>query len=368
MRKLATIQKIEGITPIEGKDRIVLARIQGWDVIVGTDFKVGDEVVYIQYDTILPDKPEFEFLRKRCWSPKWNGHRIRNMFMGGVFSQGIVFSLDILPEGNYKVGDDVTDIIGVKKYDPEAFTANPSNQNSKQSGIYRLLMRYGWFRKLFGGTWKEKRGKFPENIKKTDEDNVQVVFNSMPKDHTWTVTEKIEGQSVTMSVETIKFGFFKKRDYKVFSRNCFVGEGGSNWGIVSKKYDLRKKLLKEKVNYTIQGEIAGPGIQKNIYGFDDLELFVFSVIETDTGRRLDFEETIMLCYRWGLKTVPLLDDNFVLPDSSDEIIDMSTGQTIVGNNKNQIREGIVFRSEQNPKLSFKARSPEYLKWWDKKEK
>jgi len=366
MRQLASVQKIESLSPIKGKDRIELARIQGWDVIVGKGtHKVGDLVVYIQYDTVLPERPEFEFLRSRCWNKRYKGFRIRNMSMAGVFSQGIVFPTSILIKDSYKEGKDVTDELGVIRYAPEELFEN-SKSNNNQSGLYRFFMRYGWFRKLFGKTWKEKKGKFPENIKKTDENNVQAVFNSLPKDHTWTVTEKIEGQSVTCSVESIKLGFFTKRDYKVFSRNCFVGEGASNWGKVSKKYNIKQKLLKEKTKYTIQGEIAGPGIQKNIYGLPELTLFVFSVIETDTGYKLPYDLMIELCDKWGLRYVPIISTGFTLPETSDELILMSNGSSVVENDHKQIREGVVFRSEQNPRLSFKARSPEYLKWWDKK--
>ena len=34
MRKLATIQQITDITPIEGKDKIALEQILGWQVII----------------------------------------------------------------------------------------------------------------------------------------------------------------------------------------------------------------------------------------------------------------------------------------------------------------------------------------------
>lgn len=37
MRKLASIQTVSEIHPIEGKDRIVLAIVQGWQVIVRKD-------------------------------------------------------------------------------------------------------------------------------------------------------------------------------------------------------------------------------------------------------------------------------------------------------------------------------------------
>ena len=64
MRKLASIKTVSGIVPIEGRDRIVLALIDGWSVIVKKDeFEIGDKCVYIEIDSVLPEKPEFEFLR-----------------------------------------------------------------------------------------------------------------------------------------------------------------------------------------------------------------------------------------------------------------------------------------------------------------
>ena len=65
MRNLASIQKIEWKKPIEGKDRIELVGILGWQVITKKDeFQVGDKAVYVEIDSILPEKPVFEFLRK----------------------------------------------------------------------------------------------------------------------------------------------------------------------------------------------------------------------------------------------------------------------------------------------------------------
>lgn len=74
-------------------DRIVLATVLGWTVIVQKDFKVGDEIVFAEIDSVFPEKPEFEFLRSKKF-------RIKTMKMGGVISQGIVFPLSILPKGN----------------------------------------------------------------------------------------------------------------------------------------------------------------------------------------------------------------------------------------------------------------------------
>ena len=95
---------------------IGLAAVDGWGVIVQlSQFKPGDKCVYVEIDSVMPEKPEFEFLRKRDF-------RIRTMKMAGVISQGICFPLDILPPKKngkeYTLGEDVTEVIGVTQYEP----------------------------------------------------------------------------------------------------------------------------------------------------------------------------------------------------------------------------------------------------------
>ena len=66
MRKLASIQEICWTAPIEGKDRIELAGVLGWQVIVVKgEYKVGDKVIFVEIDSVLPERPEFEFLRSK---------------------------------------------------------------------------------------------------------------------------------------------------------------------------------------------------------------------------------------------------------------------------------------------------------------
>ena len=55
-RKLASIKKISEIRDIPGKDRIALAIIDGWSVIIQkAEFKPGDLCVFFEIDSILPD-------------------------------------------------------------------------------------------------------------------------------------------------------------------------------------------------------------------------------------------------------------------------------------------------------------------------
>jgi RNA ligase (TIGR02306 family) len=95
MRKLASIKIIKAILPIEGRDKIVLAIVDGWSVIVKKDeFQAGDKCVYCEIDSVMPELEQFEFLRSKKF-------RIKTMKMAGVISQGICFPLSILPCGYY---------------------------------------------------------------------------------------------------------------------------------------------------------------------------------------------------------------------------------------------------------------------------
>ena len=107
MRKLASIQTIDDIKPIEGKDRIAMARVRGWNVIIQkSEFNIGDKCVFFEIDSVLPEKPWFEFMRQRKF-------RVRTLKFGNAVSQGLVFPLSIF--GNYGelIKDNDGNIIGV---------------------------------------------------------------------------------------------------------------------------------------------------------------------------------------------------------------------------------------------------------------
>jgi RNA ligase (TIGR02306 family) len=89
-RKLATIEKILEIHSIEGADQIEKAVIRGWNIVVKKDdFKEGDLCIYCEIDSLMPERPEFEFLRPR-------GFRIKTIRLRNQVSQGICFPLTIL--------------------------------------------------------------------------------------------------------------------------------------------------------------------------------------------------------------------------------------------------------------------------------
>ena len=63
------------------------------------------------------------------------------------------------------------------------------------------------------------------------------------------------------------------------------------------------------------------------------------------------------CYKYGLGTVPILDLDYILPDTVDNMLRYATGPSML--NPQVLREGVVIRSKDGQK-SFKAVSPEYL--------
>jgi len=274
-RDLANILRINKLTPIPGKDKIVVATVENWEVIVQKDqFEEGDLCVYIEYDTLLPITPTFEFLRKSCYSPKYDRFRIRNMKMAGVFSQGIVFPLSILPPeavpgSVYKEGLVVADLLDIKKYDPEEPKVDIPKSKNK---VHNFLMKNKLYRKSYMKLIGIGDKGYPSTIKESDETNIQKVFNRLKSNYPnmlYYKTEKLEGQAATFCLKYKKglLGkLFKFREYNIYSHHIKMKKGeGSNWDKVSKKYFIEDNLRKLKKNYTLQGEICGPGIQKYLW-------------------------------------------------------------------------------------------------------
>src|SRR4249920_448225 len=70
MRSLASIQTVNTVEPIANADAIERIRVLGWWVVVKKgEFRAGDKVVYCEIDSLLPERPEFEFLRASSFKP-----------------------------------------------------------------------------------------------------------------------------------------------------------------------------------------------------------------------------------------------------------------------------------------------------------
>jgi RNA ligase (TIGR02306 family) len=305
------ITKILNLEPIEGADRIEVASVLGWKVVVRKgEFKVGDYCVYLEIDTILPDGPEWsEFMRPRKF-------RVKTAKLRGQISQGLVFPLAAF-EGN-----DISEALGCTKYSlPE------------------------WMGPRVGSS-------FPKNLIRTDEPRLQSVPKMLEalRGQTYYVTEKLDGQSATFVWDEV---------FKVCSRSRWITDpDDSSWWRIAKKHKLEDHKF-EKL--AVQGEICGPGIQGNKLGLDELEFFAFNLFDIESQQYLSWEELVEFCNCLSLKTVPfVLDSN--IDKSIDEWLELAKGKYVGTTNH---REGLVVRprAEQQfgqKRLSFKVINNEFL--------
>jgi RNA ligase (TIGR02306 family) len=327
-RKLASIQRIKALEPIANADAIERATVLGWQLVVKKgEFAVGDLCVYCEIDALLPERPEFEFLRPRKFL-------IRTVRLRGQISQGICFPLDILPAGTLVArGADVTEVLGIVKYEPP----------------------------LPAQIAGDAKGHFPGFIPKTDETRVQVLEGMLARQRGITLyaSEKLDGTSMTCYLRDGEFG--------VCSRNLELREtpGNTLWA-VARRLDIEGKLQQLGGNVAVQGELIGEGIQKNRLGLKGVHFFAFSLFDIDRYTFFDYAPFMATARELGLETAPVVTERFVITEATGvaEIVDFATGRSAL--NAQAWREGLVFRplvetiDPELGRLSFKAINPEYL--------
>lgn len=371
MRELCTIQVIKSLKPIPGKDNILYASFRniGFRVVVGkNDFKVGDHCIYVESDTLLPKIPELSFLERRCASKKWEGYRIKAMYFGDLFSEGIALPLSMFPAiTTFEEGTVVTDIVGAVKYDPESELEDTlvKPKKRKNNAFVNFFLKFKLFRDVFYP--EQGKDSFPSFLHKTDETRAQALsylFNEENKGKFVYVTEKIDGQSATYTWKDGKFYVCSRRIHLKKPDNS------SYWTVVKTHHikDKLKALAKQLgiKDIAIQGEIIGPGIQGNKYQRKFYEFFVYNVFDIKKQEYVSYKD---FCYKVDFskfRMVPVL-GTYVLGQWNDiyELEAFSKGNSLLLNS--QIREGIVIRTvDSEPAqrgmanmFSFKVINPDF---------
>lgn len=331
VKMLASIQKVVSVSKIENADNLEKVKVLGWNVVAKKgEFEPGDYCFYIEIDSIVPPRPEFEFLRNKDF-------RIKTIRLRGETSQGIVFPIStflLTADIPLAEGVDVTEILGVTKYEKPIPPA------------MRGVMR----------------GNFPGFVPKTDETRIQSVPDVLCelKNVVCYSTVKMDGTSATYII--------KDGDFQVCSRNISFKLTDENKGNIyielGKKYDLENKMKALGRNIAIQGEVCGPGIQKNRMNLPEIDLFVFNVYDIDNARYVDLGEMGDIVNGLELKSVPLVECFVFDFKTVDDILKYAEGNYKGTNNR---REGIVIRPIQEMhsralkgRMSFKAVNNQYL--------
>lgn len=340
MRKMATIRKIDELRPIPDADAIECAVVGGWTVVVKKgEFQSGDFAVYCEIDSWIPTELA-PFLSKGKEPRVFNdvkGERLRTVKLRGQLSQGLLLPLNVLStktdSGEY-LGDweqfegyDVSERLNVQKWEA-SIPAQLAGQ---------------------------VRGNFPTAVPKTDQERCQNLVKeinaAIEAGLEFEITEKLEGSSCTMYLDP-------EGEFHVCSRNLDLkfDENNTFWK-VAKKYDVENELRSAGAfGYAVQGELIGPGIQKNIYQLTDFEFRVFDVYNVQEGRYLTPGERAVFVSNLGLSHVPILRTRMRLFPVQ-FTLELAEGKSAL--NDKQEREGIVFK-EINGGMTFKAISNTYL--------
>lgn len=390
-RALAYTVMVDEICEIPGYDRVEHARVGGWWVIVAKadNIKPGDVCVYFEVDSKVPATDErFAFLEKR-------NYKVKTLKMCKVFSQGLLMPIALFPEikNNGIVHVDVTDLLGIKyavDEDNERKAAKVNKDKKYQSmaarhvklfrkPFFRWLMRREWGRKLLFIIFGKKKdnprgwptGKFP-GVSKTDQERCENMVWILEDKTPWIRTQKCDGTSGTYILERKgknKYEFYVcSRNVRMADRNqeCFYGSDNYYWEAAI-KYDIENKMrqyLEDNPELTFvcwQGEICGPGIQKNPHGLKELHLFCFHW--TDDKGRYDIRIAAENWHRYNMEVVPIDEEEYILPNDFEEFKITADGYynpSVCEGLMKQRREGYVYYSTKNPEQSFKNVSRKYL--------
>ena len=337
-RKLASIQKVVSVNPIDSADNIEKIKILEWQCVSKkNEFHIDDLVCYCEIDSMIPIKPEFEWLRKSCYKKMHTGEegfRIKTIQLRKTLSQGLAIPLSMLPAGVYWEGQDVTEVLGVFKY--EAYIPP----------------------EMAGEVWGQK----PYFCHTTDELRLQSYPSLLEeiKGKKAYVSTKLDGASMSVYAHP---SF--ERQFGVCSRNLELKESDSNtlWKVAN-KYGLKAKLVEYGKPIVLQGEIVGPGIQGNRLKLLETDWFIFDIWFPEENRYVRLGEMGDICNRLGLKTVPIESTYDSFNFTIEELLKMSEGK-YEGTNNNI--EGKVYRCiipEYSPtlngRLSFKVLNNAYL--------
>ena len=264
-RKMATVRRIDAILPIPDADRIEVAKVGGWQVVVGKgEFSAGEPVVFYEIDTFMPtDNQNYAFLAERGTKDMvvdgrpTVGHVLKTARLRGVYSQGLVLKPSAvlpssIPEYAYEKMADrmacVDSLVGVCEYvKPQADTS------------------VGFV------------GKYdPFIAPRTDAERIQNIDQrtfDLIKRTEYEVSVKVDGTSVSMVFDD------RTNSFRIFSHN---NEFDVSEGMGKIAYDCAtgqglRAFCEANHMTTLQAELCGPKIQSDRLGLGRHRLFVFSI-------------------------------------------------------------------------------------------
>lgn len=398
-RELVYLVYVDAIEPIPGRDFTECAVVGGWKTLVKKgQFKPGDIGIYFEIDSKVPEREPFTFLEKYHY-------KIKTQKFKTFYSQGLLMHPDdfgwpyaadnsgVYVNGKFCTIDDESRFL-TKQLEVTYAVAEDNNRKASSVDKYkkmaqrhpelfkkkwvRWMMKREWGKKvmfLFFGKAKDKKTGFPTHfpyVKKTDQERCENMKWVLEDKTPFIVTQKCDGSSGTYILERKPFGRF---EFYVCSRNvrqldenqkCFYEE--NYYWEIAKKYkieDFLKAFLKDNPNIRyacLQGEICSPKIQGNPHKLSETHFYAFHFTDSVKGR-WDIRDMKKLLDKYFIQTVPIVNENYILPDDFEEFKQSADGfydSDVCEGWTQQPREGFVYYKTTDPNFSFKNVSRSYL--------
>ena len=349
-------------------DAIELAKIGEYRSIVKKgEFKSGDLGVYIPEAAVVPDW----MLQKMGLEGRLAGkqkNRVKAVKLRGQLSQGLVYPvgksfasqegglIHVDGQEDYLVyeGDDVTNVLGITKYEPPVPVHMSGEVNN--IGIQNTFH-------FDIENWK----KFPNVLQEGEE----VVF-----------TEKVHGTfcviasaspnvdgPIVSSKGLFAKGLAFKMDTDRNDNNLYVKAFRSFDTIGVPRWDLieraRRDVFVDGQPFYLLGEVFGQGVQDLQYGATKPQFRIFDIYvgKPGQGEYLGYYGVVQVCAVLGLEMVPTL---YKGPFSVDVMKKWTDGMETVSGKETNIREGIVMkpieerRDDELGRVCLKSVSDAYL--------
>jgi RNA ligase (TIGR02306 family) len=361
MRKLATIRKISDIQPIPDADAIQVATVDGWEVVVKRgEFQVGDLAVYLEIDSWVPHELA-PFLSKGNEPREYNGvkgERLRTIKLRGQVSQGLLLKAQDIPVMTWALyfpetwidGADLTEDLRIQKWEAPI----PAQLQGQAKGTFPTSFipktDQERIQNCFGSIQKRDGLFLTKKFWNEELQEVQERDTVLPDDFTkptYEITLKLDGSSMTI--------FRWEGELRVCSRNMELKISEENAGntFVKMALEIGNKISE---GLAFQGELMGEGIQGNREGFKGHKLFIFDIFDIQKHEYLKPSHRHHICDDLGLQHVPVIEVAANAPQSVEEGLALAEGPSI----NHKIREGLVWKCNEDPSFSFKTISNQFL--------
>ena len=357
------VVRINEILKHPNADQLGLVEIGGFQVVVRLEqFKPGDLAYYVPPDSIVPERPEFNFVWERDGSGQLRvlpegepvPERYRRVTVRKFrkeWSEGLLMPLGAWNE-KLNEGDDIAERLGITHWNPPEDQEEDREASIRQSKTRPRSLK-GWF--YFIKNWSVRiltlgyydpwgncggsNEKAPRNTPPVyDVENFKHHKDVFVEGEEVVVTEKIHGSNARYLFA--KSNLFETGHLYAGSRKLWKSPTSSNiWRDVLAFNPEITRWLTDNPGYTLYGEVV-PTQGGFEYGHKKTEpwLYVFDIL-TPKGEWLAYTDARPMTAGYSIDWVPLL---YMGPYNFEKIESLVDGPTKTGGSN--IREGVVIKT------------------------